>query len=329
MSDQPEDPLWISVYLNEADAFVARRPRKPSRRNLEIFHAVRVLDESQRAVGERFQLSHTRIGQIVEQVETFYARTDGDRRGSRHERLAAEDVIHAERLNQLLQLSLKGYAESQHDQERVKIVVNKEGEKTREVQRIGRFHDPRFLDRALKVQQALHKFAVERAEREPPEADMPRDRRIAELRAFARGIGPDEDTEVAAVPTALDVGANEEGEMTKEIAEDEAALQVEAESLPEVLPPPPKVEVPPPVPPVVAPPGVMMTTNAAGVTTIRQPDGSYLKLAPDGRILFRVTVNPPSPPINSGHSFGPPRTKPTKPPPREPPGNPPRQEPRP
>jgi hypothetical protein len=143
--------------------------KPPSRRNRDIFTAVRVDLNSFREVAKQFKLSTGRVSAIVKQVERWIGETGASPHGTTwQERLFVMEEIHRQRLDKLFQQALVGWERSQQDIQTNKLTQIDGKPDKRELITKTTSGDRRFLESALKIEEARLKFE-EHSEQIQPE----------------------------------------------------------------------------------------------------------------------------------------------------------------
>ena len=150
------------------DAFVKMRLKnydqlkRPSARNRDIFHEVRIKGRSLRAVAAEFNLSHTQIGRIVKAFDKWLGETLGRAgMGDWMQRRGVIEYEHRERLRYISGQCLEEYEKSGDILTTLKGVKVK-GELVREECTKRQVHrNWRWMDLALKTEDRRLKFEVE------------------------------------------------------------------------------------------------------------------------------------------------------------------------
>lgn len=143
--------------------------KPPSRRNRDIFTAVRVDLKSFRDVAKQFKLSSGRVSAIVKQVERWIGETGASPHGTTwQERLFVMEEIHRQRLDKLFQQALAGWERSQQDIQTNKLTQIDGKPDKRELTTKTTPGDRRFLESALKIEESRLKFE-EHSEQIQPE----------------------------------------------------------------------------------------------------------------------------------------------------------------
>lgn len=139
----------------------------PSSRNRAIFSAVRVQLQSYQQTAEQFQLSKSRVYNIVKQVERWLAEDSSNTEEEMQYRLKVREAVHRERLEHLFAEALAGWQRSQQPQQ-IEKRVQIEGKPDRcEQTTRSSAGDRRFLEVALRLELARQAFEVEAAEDAP------------------------------------------------------------------------------------------------------------------------------------------------------------------